>query len=250
MLLSQAAWAREVEVTVDGRSLSPSSFAENGTTYAPLVPLLDAVGGWKTVWDAESRTALADTELFSLAVPAGCSYVTADGSLFGMNAASLIREGRTYVPLRSIANLLGAEVEFINWSAPIAVTAGDPIPYTDEDLYWLSRIISAESRGESLAGQIAVGNVVLSRVSSDKFPNTIRGVIFDRKDAVQFEPVSNGTIYDDPTPQSVLAARLALNGTSVVENCMYFFNPSLSQGTWIRQNCAYYTTIGCHQFYR
>lgn len=49
------------------------------------------------------------------------------------------------------------------------------------DLYWLSRIISAESRGESLKGQIAVGNVVLNRVEEDDFPDTIPAVIFDRK---------------------------------------------------------------------
>ncbi len=235
---------------MDGKTLFPVSFAENGTTYAPLVPLLDAVGGWETVWDAESRAALADTGLFSLAVPTGRGYVTADGARFDLAAASQIRDGRTYVPLRSLANLLGVEVSFVDWSVPVALSTGQAPAYSDEDLYWLSRIISAESQGESLAGQIAVGNVVLNRVSSGKFPDTIKGVIFDRKDAVQFEPVSNGSIYNEPTPQSILAARLVLNGTSVVEDCMYFFNPSLSQGTWIRQNCAYYTTIGCHRFYR
>ena len=78
----------------------------------------------------------------------------------------------------------------------------------------------------------------------------IRDVIFDRKDAVQFEPVANGTIYSEPTAQSVLAARLALNGTSVVGNSLYFFNPSYSSGSWVRQNRPYHGTIGCHVFYR
>lgn len=235
---------------MDGQALDTTSFAKDGTTYAPLAPLLEAVGGWETIWDAGTRTALADTGLFALAVPVGRGYVTADGSIFDLSAASLIRDGRTYVPLRSLANLLGIEVSFVDWNVPVALLTGRAPAYSDEDLYWLSRVISAESQGESLAGQIAVGNVVLNRVSSSKFPNTVKGVIFDRKDAVQFEPVSNGTIYDTPTPQSVLAARLVLNGTSVVEDCMYFFNPSLSKGSWIRQNCSYYTTIGCHQFYR
>ena len=124
------------------------------------------------------------------------------------------------------------------------------LAYTEEDLYWLSRIISAESRGESLLGQVAVGNVVLNRVASDRFPDTVKSVVFDRKDAVQFEPVANGTIYGEPTAQSVLAARLALNGTSVVGGCLYFFNPAWSQGLWVRQNCVYYGTIGCHAFYQ
>ena len=67
---------------------------------------------------------------------------------------------------------------------------------------------------------------------------------------MQFEPVSNGTIYNAPTAQSVLAARLALNGTDMVGDCLYFFAPALSPGTWIRENAEYHTTIGCHQFYR
>ena len=77
----------------------------------------------------------------------------------------------------------------------------------------------------------------------------IVSVVFDTKYAVQFEPTANGTIYHDPTEQSILAARLALLGVNAVDECMYFFNPSLSQGTWIRENRPYYTTIGCHRFY-
>lgn len=65
-----------------------------------------------------------------------------------------------------------------------AVTSPDA-PYNAVDYYWLSRIISAESQGEPLEGQIAVGNVVLNRVESDQFPDTIAGVVFDQKYAVQ-----------------------------------------------------------------
>lgn len=71
LLLATTALARDVTVTVDGAALPGQAFAENGTTYAPLVPLLEALGGWQTRWDASSRTALAETDLFSLAVPAG-----------------------------------------------------------------------------------------------------------------------------------------------------------------------------------
>ena len=91
-------------------------------------------------------------------------------------------------------------------------------------MYWLSRIICAEAGGESLAGQVAVGNVVLNRVDSDEFPNTIHEVIFDRKHAVQFEPVSNGTVYNEPTETSVQAAKLALQGVNTAGKSLYFFN--------------------------
>ena len=88
--------------------------------------------------------------------------------------------------------------------------------YDAGELYWLSRIICAESGAESMSGQIAVGNVILNRVRSSSFPNTVEGVIFDRKDAVQFEPVSNGRVYLPPTSQSVEAAKRALDGENVV----------------------------------
>ena len=103
--------------------------------------------------------------------------------------------------------------------------------------------------GESLEGQIAVGNVVLNRVRSTEFPESVQAVVFDRKDGVQFEPVSNGSVYDEPTARSVLAAKAALAGTDIVGDCLYFYAPALSQGTWIKNNRTYYTTIGCHRFY-
>lgn len=246
----QAAYAHSVNVHVDGEPLEITSHVRSGITYTPLVPLLDALGGWETTWDAATHSALARTELFLLRVPVGEDFVYADGFLFGLNSDCYIENGRTYVPLRSFANLFGADVRFTDWETPIAVTTGQTAHYTDEDLYWLSRVISAESQGESLYGQIAVGNVVLNRVASPDFPSTIKEVVFDTKNAVQFEPTANGTIYLDPTPKSVLAARLVLSGTNAVGNCMYFFNPSLSGGKWIRENRAYFTTIGCHRFYR
>lgn len=122
---------------------------------------------------------------------------------------------------------------------------------SDSDaVYWLSRIISAESQGEPLEGKIAVGNVVLNRVKSSEFPNTIYGVIFDDRWGGQFEPVRNGTIYQTPTEESVEAAKLCLAGTNVVGDSLYFLAPALAQNFWIVENREYVTTIGCHEFYR
>ena len=100
-----------------------------------------------------------------------------------------------------------------------------------------------------MTGQLAVGNVVLNRVASREFPNTIPGVIFDRVDGVQFEPVANGTVYNTPTARSVEAAKRVLDGERVIGSALYFYAPALSQGVWINANRTYYTTIGCHRFY-
>ena len=87
------------------------------------------------------------------------------------------------------------------------------------------------------------------RATSGEFPNTIPGVIFDQKNGVQFEPVSNGTVFRSPAALSVSAAKQVLNGEVILEDALYFYAPALSQGIWINANRTYYTTIGCHRFY-
>lgn len=120
-----------------------------------------------------------------------------------------------------------------------------------EDLYWLSRIIHAEAEAEPYQGKVAVGNVIINRVKSSSFPNTIKGVIFEYyKGIPQFSPVADGTIYNNPNADSIAAAKEALNGARPVGDATYFFNPQKSDGKWIVQNKTYVTRIGNHVFYK
>ena len=116
-------------------------------------------------------------------------------------------------------------------------------------MYWLSRIIEAEAGGEPFKGKVAVGEVILNRVKCKEFPDTIWGVIFDKNFGIQFEPVANGTIYNTPSEDSILAAKTALNGSDYVGKCLYFLNPTIAKSTWITKNREYYTTISKHEFY-
>ncbi len=119
------------------------------------------------------------------------------------------------------------------------------------NLYWLSRIIHAEAGAESYNGKVAVGNVILNRVNSDLFPSTVKGVIFEYFQGIpQFSPVEEGTIYNNPSEESIQAARDALNGVRPVGSCTYFFNPDKSAGQWIVNNKTYVTRIGNHVFYK
>lgn len=237
---------RSVPVQVDGTRLAGSSYLENGVTYTPLRYLLDAMGGWTVSWDNHAQTAVAVSGSTRLeADPAG-NTVTVDGRNYSGQVT--VRNGRTYVPLRLVSEALGGGAEWDPWMSGAAVTSAGA-DHDATDLYWLSRIINAESGGEPMEGQIAVGNVVLNRVASPEFPNTIPGVIFDKVDGVQFEPVSNGTVYKTPTAQSVEAARRVLAGEQVIGEALFFYAPALSQGTWINANRTYYKTIGCHRFY-
>lgn len=123
--------------------------------------------------------------------------------------------------------------------------------YTSGDLYWLSRIIQAEAGAEPYKGKVAVGSVILNRVNSKEFPNTIYNVIFEYYGNIpQFSPVADGTIYNTPSQESINAAKDALNGIRPVGNSTYFFNPDKAAGTWIVKNKSYVSRIGGHVFYQ
>ena len=138
------------------------------------------------------------------------------------------------------------------WSVTYAQAKGmvkSDSAYDAEDLYWLSRIISAEAKGESFTGQIGVGTVVLNRVRSSQFPNTIKGVVFDQTDGTQFTPVANGTIYDTPTQSAVVAAKMCLDGYTLSNSVLYFLNPRIATSSWIQNNRKYAFRVGNHDFY-
>ena len=232
---------------MEGETISSTAELVGHTTYIPLRELLESSGEWDISWDHASRTAIAVGEHFTLSVPVGSDRILLNGAPYAVGRTYL-KDGVTYVPLRTVAQLCALAVEWKGTEQPIQLSRAAQ-SYDDDELYWLSRIISAESRGESLLGQLAVGTVVLNRVNSQEFPDTIYGVIFDRNNGVQFEPVSNGTVYLEPTEASLLAAQLCLDGTRVAGESLYFYAPALSQGTWIKQNRLYLTTIGCHRFY-
>lgn len=158
------------------------------------------------------------------------------------------------VPLSSVSAAIGfssgiAEDGYFASGEVSPIESGDEF-YDGEDLLWLSRIISCESRYESFLGKIAVGNVVLNRVESPDFPGDVYGVVFDcRFGIVQFSPVAGGHIYCDPDPESVNAAKLCLEGVTLSDEIMYFMNPDLSTTSWISDNRDLVMTIGNHSFY-
>ena len=244
-----ASAATTVPVTVDDALVGGNSYIEGGVTMVPLRELCNALGGWTVLWDGSAACATAKTGSCALRAVPGASTITINGNAVGISKPVALSGGRVCLPLRAVCRALNLSVSWDSALGGAAVSTGKASVYSADELYWLSRIISAESQGESLKGQIAVGNVVLNRVASTEFPNTIKSVIFDSKDGTQFEPVSNKTVYNAPTPRSVAAAKAALAGTRIVGKCLYFYAPALSQGTWIRTHRTYYTTIGCHRFY-
>lgn len=122
--------------------------------------------------------------------------------------------------------------------------SGSGSNYTSSDLYLLAKCIYAEARGESYTGQVAVGAVILNRVDSPAFPNTIAGVIYQKN---AFTAVSDGQINLEPDQTAMNAASDAMNGWDPTYGCLYYYNPAVATSSWIfgRETV---TVIGKHVF--
>lgn len=115
---------------------------------------------------------------------------------------------------------------------------------SNSDLYLLAKCIHAEARGESYVGQVAVGAVILNRVKSSSFPNTIAGVIYQ---PYAFTAVQDGQINLEPNQTAYSAAKDALNGWDPTYGCLYYYNASTATSKWIYTRKTV-VTIGKHVF--
>lgn len=114
----------------------------------------------------------------------------------------------------------------------------------NSNLNLLARLIYGEARGESYTGQVAVGAVVMNRVKSSSFPNTIAGVIYQ---SGAFDVVSDGQINLTPNSTATKAAQDALNGWDPSYGAIYYFNPATATNKWIWSR-PMTVTIGKHRF--
>lgn len=115
---------------------------------------------------------------------------------------------------------------------------------SNSNLNLLSRLVYSEARGEPYTGQVAVASVVLNRVKSSSFPNTISGVIYQRG---AFDAVSDGQINLAPNSTATKAAQDALNGWDPSYGAIYYFNPNTATSAWIWSR-PLTVTIGNHRF--
>lgn len=116
--------------------------------------------------------------------------------------------------------------------------------YNESESYLLGRLVHGEARGEPYVGKVAVAAVVLNRVKSPSFPNTISGVIYQ---SGAFDAVSDGQINLTPDEDSLRAARDALNGWDPTGGCLYYYNPATATNGWIWSRTVQ-LSIGKHNF--
>lgn len=268
-------------------------FLINDTTYVPLRFVSNALNVKEITWNQNAQAITIKKENKTLKFFINKNYAYINNEYRSLKGMPLLKDNRTFVPLRIISETLGATV---NWnpdtntvfietpkssnvsqnnsgntsqsgtssnissnkpssgSSSAGISSSKPnsntaVNVTEDAIFWLARIIEAESAGEPHKGKVAVGEVILNRVKSNEFPNTIWGVIFDNTYAIQFEPVANGTIYNTPSEASIAAAKEALSGSNYVNGALYFLNPRTASSSWIAKNRQFCMTIANHDFY-
>ncbi len=265
----------KVVVVIDGKvqQYPKAPVLIDQTTYVPLREICESVGA-SVWWNGESKTVGIKKQEASIAFIVGNRTANVNGSTVPM-PPTYIMDGKTMVPLRFVSEILGYHVEWngeyraaiirtsmdhgTEWvpaeppSAPtqrqVQMQNKEITEYSEEDLYWLARIVHAEAEGESYEAKLAVANVILNRVKSGEFPNTVRESIFDTKNGVQFQPTVNGRIYHTPAIESIQAATEALEGRNNAQGVLFFFNPSIARSFWIMNNRRFAFKLGDHDFY-
>ena len=234
---------------LNGRSIGTRAAKStvNGTVFVAAVPVLEAL--FPTVTTVTEGACLtASGPGFALRALVGDPYFSMNGHYLYVPDTVLEQNGEILLPASLLAEALGCSLSWTEGTQMLMLKQVGPVvsakSYPEEDLYWLSRAIYSESGNQPMAGRIAVGTVILNRVASQQFPNTIKEVIFAPG---QFSPVANGTIYRTPDAESVIAAKLCLDGAREAGESLYFNVTSMY--SWADQSRDYVCTIGGHNFY-
>lgn len=248
-----------VPVYFDGL-LSARGYLYNGVIFISPQPLCDYYG-LELTERTEGGSAVLTIGGVELSAMLGQGYMTMDGRCLYTPEDYIIVDGHVCLPCDAAGRIFGislAPAEDLSRAdgalTPLRLLQGGEdyysTHYPQEDLYWLSRIIYAETKDQPMAGLIGVGNVVYNRLSSDDFPDTVFDVIFDQKHTVQFDPAATGGVLGEPDERSVIAAYLCFEGYNTVGDSLYFVNPDKGDSGWFEQALEPVISLGDHDFYK
>lgn len=245
---------KNVRISVNSKEYGGTAFISDSVTYVGVREFSLYMGAKSVSWNSSNKTAAVKSDSLSLTAKNNDTYIIANGRYLWAKNGIIIRSGTMYAPLRTLAKAFGCTVEWNQRQMHAIVKGGGALKnadsfYDSDKVLWLSRIIHAEAKGEPLLGKVAVGTVVLNRVNSREYPNTIYGVIFDKRNGIQFTPAANGTVYCKPSAESIIAAKLCLDGASISDRVLFFLNEAIAESTWITDNRQFVVTVGNHKFY-
>lgn len=255
-ILPASAVCRPATVRLRDRQIdfSPNARTVADTVYVPLRAFVETMDPDAVIdWNARAMRATISASNLYMEVTEGSTWIYANGHYLYLYGQVYNWDGSLMLPYDILAKVFGVSASWDPESCTLSIT-GDVKPiswayYDEYTLYWLSHIVYSEAGCESLDGMIAVGNVVLNRVENAYWSSDIYKVIFDRVGGVQFSPTENGTIYQDPSYEAIIASKMAMEGANVAGDSLFFLNPSISSSRWFDRNCTFYAKIGHHSFY-
>ena len=207
------------------------------TSYGPVVET--------AIVNASSNS--ADIKLVQKKLKNWGYYAGSVDGIFGSKTKSAVRlfQKRNGLVVDGIVGnktlaALGISSSMLSSGSSSSSTGG----YSSSDVNLLAKLIHAEARGEPYQGQVAVGAVVLNRVKSSSFPNTISGVIYQ---PYAFTCVNDGQINLSPNQTAIKAAKDAMNGWDPSYGSLYYYNPKIATSKWIYSRKTV-VTIGAHVF--
>lgn len=226
----------------------------NGVTYVAMGPTAREIApGAQISWNGSTRTATVKTANLNLTAKVGDLYAVANGRYLYAPDCIKMQGDRVLIPLKILTRAFDAKLSWNSANNVITVQRGSGAIasgqqfYNQDSLFWLSRVIYAESGNQSLEGKMAVGNVVMNRVNSPLFPNTIVGVLSQRN---QFTTYRGGSLaHRTPNEGSVIAAKLVLDGGVVEETRGALYFDSLAN-SWASRHKTFVCRLGAHKFYR
>ena len=237
--------------------LSGRGYLFISTYYMPLEGLCE-LAGIHTVSTCEDGVYTIEGEGFSLYYIGGSQYVRINDRYFLAIDGLVCVYGKVYVPVSLAEKVFNVHAQIEDYSIwvetdGIHLMDGGPNYYNDvygeETYYYLSHIIEAEAFMDPFQGRVAIGNVVMNRVASDRYPNTVKDVVSDRRSGLQFAGTLEDAFQKEPSEDSLAAAAIALEGYNIVEDCMFFVSPDYCDISWFEENTDYYDSIGSHRFY-
>ena len=245
----------ESGLTIDGEH-APAEVdltLRDGVSYVALAPMAQVLDPTAQVaWDGGSGTVAVTTGALSLTAQVGQLYLEANGRYLYLSEGVQLDQGSVMVPLWAVAEAFDADLGWDAAEGVVTVTRGSgaiqsgDYYYDQEDLFWLSRVIDAESGNQPLEGKMAVAIVVMNRVASPIYPDTVEGVLAQKN---QFSTYRSGKLAErTPNASSVIAAKLVLDGGVVEEvaEALYFDS---TDSSWAARNRECIAIIGGHRFY-
>lgn len=264
-------------VYLNGRQISQMTLMNvNGVPYCTVKYFFESVLASAQVYWANNGSNVKGTtacgESLTLLAQPGSQTMYVNGQSIYIPNGIKILNGYTMAPIEQLANVFAGSQVGYDWNLNVyvvttgaylsgsasagaaqataaqavqtTVTAGSGY-YDPQALDLIARVINAEAGSMSMEGKVSVGNVIMNRVASSEFPNTVYGVLYQPN---QFTVVNYASFQRTPSAESIAAAKQAMDGVNYVPGAMFYNVHGLN--TWASRNRPYLTTFAGHDFYK